>query len=97
MHVVDFASAVHTVMIKSKNYNIYNIKGKFKIKIILLINLIAKISKKVSDFAVYIKDRPFNDLEYNVEDKKIRKLGWSEKFDFKTEIKKLLTQNLILK
>ena len=39
----------------------------------------------MSDFAVYIKDRPFNDLEYNVEDK--NKTWIVRKFDFKTEIK----------
>ncbi len=98
LHVLDFATAVQKVMQNSKNFNIYNIRGNYRVKIISLINYFAKISgKRVVDFAVHIKDRPFNDLEYNVDDRKIRKLGWSEKYNFKKEVKKILIENLILK
>lgn len=98
LHVLDFVDAVQAVMINSKNYQIYNIKGKNRIKIIELIRYMAKISnRKITDFAKYVKDRPFNDLEYNVIDKKIRKLGWSENYKFKKELIRLLKNNLILK
>ena len=98
LHVDDFASAIQIITIKSKNGEIYNVKGKFRIKIIDLIKKLSILSKrKVSDFASFIKDRPFNDFTYNISDKKIKLLGWKEKKNFNSEIVEILEKNLVLK
>lgn len=98
LHVDDFASAVHLVTFKSKNGEIFNVKGNFRIKIIDLIKKLSKISnKKVNKFSRFIKDRPFNDFIYNISDKKIKLLGWKEKKIFNNEIVKILEKNLVLK
>ena len=66
-----------------------------------MINLIKKLSvlsnKRISDFSNFVKDRPFNDFTYNISDRKIRLLGWSEKKRFGFEIIKILKDNLVLK
>ncbi len=98
LHIDDFVSAVHLITFKSKNGEIFNVKGKFKIKIIDLIKKLSKISnKKVSKFSKFVKDRPFNDFTYNISDKKIKLLGWKEKKNFNNEIKKILEKNLVFK
>lgn len=98
LHVDDFASAVQIITLKSKSGEIFNVKGKFKIKIIDLIKKLSKIAdKKISKFSKFVKDRPFNDFTYNISDKKIKKLGWKEKRSFNKEIVKILKNNLVLK
>jgi dTDP-glucose 4,6-dehydratase len=98
LHVLDFARAVQLITKKSKNGEIYNVKGKFKIRIIDLIKKLSKISNKnISEFSNFVKDRPFNDFTYNISDKKIKLLGWKEKKIFNLEIVKILTKNLVLK
>lgn len=98
LHVDDFASAVQLITVKSKNGEIFNVKGKFKIKIIDLIKKLSAIAnKKISKFSKFVKDRPFNDFTYNISDKKIKSLGWKEKKNFNIEIVKILENNLVLK
>lgn len=98
LHVEDFASAVQLITLKSKNGEIFNIKGKFRIKIIDLVEKLSKISnKKIKQFSKFVKDRPFNDFTYNISDKKIKLLGWKEKKNFNIEITKILENNLVLK
>ena len=98
LHVIDFAAAIQLVTKKSQIGQIYNIKGKFKIKIIDLIKKLSKISdKNISEFSNFVKDRPFNDFTYNISDMKIKSLGWKEKKIFNQEIVKILKNNLVLK
>jgi UDP-glucose 4,6-dehydratase len=98
LHVDDFAAAVQLITLKSKNGEIFNIKGNYRIKIIDLIKKLSKISnKKINKFARFVKDRPFNDFTYNISDKKIRLLGWREKKNFNNEIIKILKRNLVLR
>lgn len=98
LHVEDFASAVQLITLKSKNGEIFNVKGKFKIRIIDLIKKLSKISnKKMNKFSKFVKDRPFNDFTYNISDKKIKLLGWREEKSFDSEIVKILKKNLVLK
>ena len=98
LHVIDFANAVHLITKRSKNGQIYNVKGNFKISMINLIKKLSVLSnKRISDFSNFVKDRPFNDFTYNISDRKIRLLGWSEKKRFGFEIIKILKDNLVLK
>ena len=98
LHVLDFARAVQLITKKSKNGEIFNVKGRFRIRIIDLIKKLSKISSKnISEFSNFVKDRPFNDFTYNISDKKIKSLGWKEEKIFNLEIVKILTKNLVLK
>ena len=98
LHVEDFAAAVQLITNRAQIGQIYNVKGRFKIRIIDLIKKLSKISnKKISEFSNFVKDRPFNDFTYNISDKKIKLLGWKEKKIFNLEIVKILKNNLVLK
>ncbi|MAH97807.1 MAG: dTDP-glucose 4,6-dehydratase [Euryarchaeota archaeon] len=98
LHVSDFASSIQTVLKKSKDGEIFNVRGKYKIKIIDLIKYLGKLhGVNISKFSKFVKDRPFNDFTYNISDKKIRSLGWFERKKFNPEIKKILKENLVLK
>ena len=89
---------VQLITNKAQIGQIYNVKGRFKIRIIDLIKKLSKISnKKISEFSNFVKDRPFNDFTYNISDKKIKLLGWKEKKIFNLEIVKILKNNLVLK
>ena len=98
LHVDDLSSAIEILIKKSTTGEIYNIGGRFKIKIYDLIKLCFDLSeKKMSKFCKFVKDRPFNDYDYKIDDRKIKKLGWKEKKSFKIEIIKLLDKKSILK
>ena len=98
LHVDDLSSAIELLIKKSKTGEIYNIGGKFKIQIYDLVKMCFSLSKKkVNKFCKFVKDRPFNDYDYKIDDRKIKKLGWKEKKDFKKEIKILLEKKSILK
>ncbi len=98
LHVDDLSSAIEILIDKSTHGEIYNIGGKYKTRIIDLIKLCFKLSSlKMSKFCKFVKDRPFNDYDYKINDSKIKKLGWKEKKNFKKEIKKLLDKKSVLK
>ena len=46
LHVEDFANAVHLINQKSKNGQIYNVKGNYKIRMINLVKNLCYLSKK---------------------------------------------------
>ena len=98
LHVDDLSLAIETVIKKSKDRIIYNIGGKFKIRILDLIKLCFKIkSKNIKKLCKFVKDRPFNDYDYKINDSKIKKLGWKEKKIFCEEIQILLEKKSVLK
>ncbi len=98
LHVDDLSAAIELLIKRSKSGEIYNIGGKFKIQIYELVKLCFNLSKsKMSKLCKFVKDRPFNDYDYKINDKKIKRLGWKENKNFKIEIKKLLEKKSILR
>lgn len=98
LHVDDLSSAIEILISKSRNGEIYNIGGKYKTRIIDLIKLCFNLSsQKMEKLCKFVKDRPFNDYDYKINDSKIKKLGWKEKKNFKNEIKELLDKRSVLK
>ena len=92
------SAAIELLIKRSKSGEIYNIGGKFKIQIYELVKLCFNLSKsKMSKLCKFVKDRPFNDYDYKINDKKIKRLGWKENKNFKIEIKKLLEKKSILR
>ncbi len=98
LHIEDLCEAIHILLNKFKNGQIYNIAGKHSSKIIDLVKLISKIKKidytKISKF---VDDRPFNDRNYKISSSKIKKLGWKEKKIFMKEILKMTKKNEVFK
>lgn len=55
----------------------------------MLIKLIHN-TKKHDQWISYIKDRPFNDMRYFINNTKLKKLGWKPTIDFETGLKYLI-------
>lgn len=81
-YVEDCASAIVTVLQKGAVGGVYNIGSKTEFTMAEVAqNLAEKYGLK--DAAVCVPDpRPYNDKRYLLDDSKIRRLGWSEDFDF---------------
>lgn len=98
LHIDDLCEAIFILLKKFRPGQIYNIGGKKSIKIIELIKTISQIKgvnfKKISNF---VQDRPFNDKNYKISCKKIKKLGWKERKNFLIEIKKITLKNQVFK
>ena len=98
LHIEDLCRAIYILLNRFKKGQIYNIAGKHSLKIIDLVKLISKIKKvdytKISKF---VDDRPFNDRNYKISSRKIKKLGWKEKKIFIKEIVKMTNKNEIFK
>jgi dTDP-glucose 4,6-dehydratase len=82
IHVEDFCSAVETVFWKGKEGEVYNIGTNDEISNIDLTKKIIKQLGKEVHMIKFVKDRPFNDKRYSVENKKLLALGWKQEHNF---------------
>ena len=84
LHVNDLSEGIQKVL---DNWNedmhtVYNISGAHVIKIRELVEFIYKFYDRNLGLIAVTDDRPFNDEMYNIDDQKIRNLGWSPQEDF---------------
>ncbi len=80
LYIGDFCEALHKIVKFGKLFEAYNIGSNFEYKNKNIVKIIAKENNKIFDKeVVYVKDRPFNDYRYNINFKKIAKLGWKPK------------------
>ncbi len=91
LHTHDFARAIECI-IKTWHtcpYRVFNISGEESFYIKELIEKIYDYLKAPKNLILTGKDRPFNDMEYLINDQKLRDLGWKPEVDFWPEIFKL--------
>lgn len=85
IHVYDVCLAVETILLKGKINEIYNIGTNNEYTVLeiaeKLLNIL-KPNEKLSDWIIYVEDRPFNDFRYAINSEKLRNLGWNETKDF---------------
>lgn len=79
----DHCRAIDFLIKKGIPGEVYNIGGGNLLSNIKLTRLILSYLKKPETLIKYVKDRPGHDRRYSLNIKKIRKLGWSPKADFK--------------
>ena len=73
LHVQDAVEAIAVIMYsKNNNKEIYNISGPNRLSVLDVIQLFTKDSNSIK----FIANRKGQDLNYNVDDNKLRKLGW---------------------
>jgi len=90
LFVEDVARAFDTVLHKGKIGDIYNIGGKNEFANIDVARMLLKVMGKAGDgspealaaaeaeYVTYVPDRPFNDVHYHLDSKKLESLGWRE-------------------
>lgn len=84
LHVYDFSDAVLRVISQWEDidFQVLNVGSDFSVDIGLLVQFIYQQSGQSLSLIEYGPDRPFNDLEYRVDDSDMRSLGWSPIVDF---------------
>jgi UDP-glucose 4,6-dehydratase len=88
--VEDFCESVHTIILKGKKFEIYNVGSEDCYKITDVIKLIANnLNINYNKNICFIKNRPFNDKIYKINCKKLKKLQWHPKLQLRDKIYQL--------
>ncbi|MEE8359841.1 MAG: dTDP-glucose 4,6-dehydratase [Candidatus Omnitrophota bacterium] len=82
IYVLDNCEAIDCVLQKGKIGEIYNAGGGNEKRNIELTRMILKITGRGEDFIEYVKDRLGHDKRYGLSSEKLKRLGWSPKYDF---------------
>ena len=99
LYVEDHAEALHTVLIKGRVGEVYNIGGSHEMKNIDVVHAICDILDKLkphtagsfSRLISFVQDRPGHDQRYAMDTRKIEKeLGWKPKETFKSGLNKTI-------
>ena len=95
LHAYDTANAFETILLKGKIGEIYNIgcDEGMEYSVNEIANILIKMIKgdvDINDFIVNVEDRPFNDLRYFINNKKLKDLGWEIKIKFEEGLKYLI-------
>lgn len=95
LHAEDTANAIITIINSKVTNEIYNVSGGFEQSNSETVRKIIEsyLKFKEIDFSNYVDlsyVRQGQDIRYSLDDTKIRKLGWSPKKDFDSEIKKIV-------
>lgn len=86
LHVYDHCSAIDLVLHKGISGEVYNIGGNNEKKNIEIVNTILDHLNKPSSLIQFVADRLGHDKRYAIDATKIRKLGWTPKYNFETGI-----------
>lgn len=96
LHVSDSVNAILTVIQNGKDNEIYNVNGNYEDSNINIVKEIVfrytdRIGKEynINEYVDFTYNRPGQDIRYNLDDTKLRNLGWEPKADFFTELEKL--------
>lgn len=97
LHANDTASAVLTIIESGVENEIYNVGGDTEISNIEIVTKIIKTlfpSKKninIENYCDFTYSRSGQDVRYSLDDSKLRKLGWSNKFKLDKELPAIVT------
>ena len=83
LYVVDNCEAIDLVMHKGKAGEIYNIGGTTEITNLELTHTVLEMLGKDKRSIEYVKDRLGHDRRYSLDITKLKRLGWSPRYDFK--------------
>jgi len=90
LSAIDFAEAICILITKGELGQTYNIASDQEFSNREMAELIRSCVGDDKVKIVYVKDRPFNDSRYAVDDSKIRALGWSCSRNIKEDIPKMV-------
>ncbi|MDH3386402.1 MAG: GDP-mannose 4,6-dehydratase [Gammaproteobacteria bacterium] len=90
LHVEDTVNAILTVLDNGEKNTIYNISGDTELENFEVLRRIAKIANMPESDAIQtVKNRVGQDLRYNMDDSRIRALGWKPTRDFDTSLREI--------
>jgi dTDP-glucose 4,6-dehydratase len=92
IYVEDHSRAVHTVLLKGKPGEVYNVGGNNERTNIEITDYILKALGKPDSLKRYVTDRPGHDRRYAIDSTKIRReLGWAPAFSFEKAMAETVT------
>jgi dTDP-glucose 4,6-dehydratase len=86
IHVKDHVNGIICALDNGKPGDIYNISSSTYLTNLSLINKILKIMNKPKTLIKHVKDRLGHDIRYAINSKKLRNLGWEEKFQLERSL-----------
>lgn len=86
LYVIDHCEAIMFLIKNGKPGEVYNIGGGNLLTNLKLTKLILHYLGKPESLIQHVNDRPGHDRRYSLNTKKIKKLGWQPKTDFKKAI-----------
>ncbi|GAB4849301.1 RHAMNOSE BIOSYNTHESIS 2 [Ancistrocladus abbreviatus] len=87
LYCEDVAEAFDCILHEGDDGEVYNIGAKEERRVIDVAKDICKFFGSTTRIE-FVKDRPFNDRRYLIDDRKLRKLGWWEKTSWEEGLKK---------
>ena len=90
IHVNDVSTALETIINKGKINDIYNIGTCNEYNVLEVLEklvLLIKDDTNYLQYAEFVEDRLFNDFRYCINNRKLKKLGWSERIEFTEGLK----------
>ena len=94
IYIDDVISALEIIIINGVDSEIYNIGINNPIYIYDLANIICCKMNKKNHKIIRVKDRPFNDYRYNIDNTKLINIGWKpiyvNKNDFEKNLEKII-------
>ncbi len=88
--VEDNCRAIHLLLEKGENGEIYNIAGDSNISNIEIVKKILNKLGKDEKLIKFVKDRPGHDFRYSLNSDKIKKLGWKPSSSFDETLQKTI-------
>lgn len=86
LYVLDHCEAIDFLIKNGKPGEVYNIGGGNLLTNLKLTKLILAYLKKPESLIKYVKDRPGHDRRYSLDTKKMQKLGWKPRSNFKNAL-----------
>jgi len=93
IYTTDKIKSIEILLKKGNIGEIYNIGTSDEFKVLdVIIKIIKKIKNtdKYNDWLEYVGERPWNDLRYNIDNLKIKQLGWKQEINFNEGLEKTI-------
>jgi dTDP-glucose 4,6-dehydratase len=83
LHVEDFCRAIHTVLLRGRPGEVYNVGGPDEAENIDVVRRIVELTGADPDLIRHVRDRPGHDRSYSLASEKLRaELGWRAEVSF---------------
>ena len=92
LHVDDVADAFDVILHHGKNNEIYNISSNIEKSILDVAKDVLEIhNRNLEEGIIWVKNRPFNDFRYFIDNTKLHDLGWEPKISWKFGLRQTAT------
>ena len=95
LYVEDHCEAIHMLINKGKNGEVYNVGGGQEITNLELTRKIISLVGGEESSIVFVKDRPGHDLRYSLSCEKMNKIGWTPKHKLEEGLKETVNWYLL--